>query len=125
MAMRSEAKRMDSPIPTTYFQINEFTINGFIAQIQKLDCGGARFKLVHRDLFKSEDIVLKCCIFPEMRGQSISIPWDILRKGSEVIVKGVMRPNNFLDRSGKEYRNIDFIAFHVVANNGRARFDYE
>lgn len=120
-----KTERMDSPIPTTFYHINEFTINGFIASVQDLDGVGVRFKLIHKDVISREDLVLRCFIFPEVRGQSISIPRKILRKGSEVIVRGEMRANNYLDRSGNEHKNIDYIAFHVAPNNGGACFDHE
>ena len=37
------------------------------------------------------------------------IPWDLLKKGQEVLVTGKLAPNNWTDKEGVEHKGFDII----------------
>jgi len=118
---RSSAKAVH-PIPTSRTIVDLVVLNGFISSFARLGNKGAAFTLVHRDLANGGDLAMRTYIFDEVRGQAVQIPWDLLYKGSEVIVRGLLRPNNYLDKSGVSHREMDFVALDIVPNDGKTRF---
>ena len=37
------------------------------------------------------------------------IPWDLLKKGQEVLITGKLAPNNWTDKDGVEHKGFDII----------------
>lgn len=124
-ASRRVAAKAARPIPTSRTLIDLVILSGFIASIKRLGDSVAAFTLVHRDPANGGDLAMKTYMFDEVRGQAVQIPWDLLYKGSEVIVRGQLRPNNYYDKSGAPRREMDFVALDVIRNDGKTRFEDE
>ena len=121
---RSAAKAVHS-IPTSRTIIDHVVLSGFIASSKRLGDKGAAFTLVHRDPSQGGDLAMRTYIFSEVRGQAVDIPWPLIYKGSEVIVRGQLRANNYLDKSGVSHREMDYVALEVIPNDGKTRFEDE
>lgn len=121
---RSAAKAVHS-IPTSRTIVDHVVLNGFIASFARMGDKGAAFTLVHRDPTQGGDLAMKTYMFAEVRGQAVDVPWQLLYKGSEVVVRGQLRPNYWLDKSGVSHRDVDFIALELIANDGKSHFEDE
>lgn len=119
---RAPAAKAAHPIPTSRTIIDHVVMSGFIASARRLSDKGAAFTLVHRDPAQGGDLAMRTYMFSEVRGQAVQIPWDLLFKGNEVIVRGQLRANNYLDKSGVSHREMDFVALEVIPNDGQTRF---
>lgn len=124
-ASRRVAAKAVRPIPTSRTIIDHVVLSGFIASSKRLGDKGAAFTLVHRDPAQGGDLAMRTYIFSEVRGQAVDIPWPLIYKGSEVVVRGQLRPNNYLDKSGVSHREMDFVALDIVPNDGKTRFSDE
>ena len=52
----------------------------------------------------------RCVIFKkEFDDNQQVIPWDLLKKGQEVLVTGKLAPNNWTDKEGVEHKGFDII----------------
>lgn len=121
-ASRRVAAKAARPIPTSRTIIDHVVLSGFIASSKRLGDKGAAFTLVHRDPANGGDLAMRSYMFDEVRGLAVQIPWDLLYKGNEVIVRGQLRPNNYIDKSGVSHRDMDFVALEVIPNDGQTRF---
>lgn len=119
---RAPAAKAAHPIPTSRTIIDHVVMSGFIASAKRLSDKGAAFTLVHRDPAQGGDLAMRTYMFSEVRGQAVQIPWDLLFKGNEVIVRGLLRANNYLDKSGVSHREMDLVALEVIPNDGKTRF---
>ena len=121
-ASRRLATKAARPIPTSRTVVDHVVLSGFIASCKRLSDKGAAFTLVHRDPTQGGDLAMKTYMFAEVRGQAVDIPWPLIYKGSEVVVRGQLRPNNYIDKSGVSHRDMDFVALEVIPNDGKTRF---
>ena len=71
----------------------------------------ARFNLAKNFVGSDKKtIFLSCVIFKkEFDDNQQTIPWDLLKKGQEVLVTGKLAPNNWTDREGVEHKGFDII----------------
>lgn len=52
----------------------------------------------------------RCVIFKkEFDDNKQTIPWDLLKKGQEILITGKLAPNNWTDKDGVEHKGIDII----------------
>ena len=52
----------------------------------------------------------RCVIFKkEFDDNQQTIPWDLLKKGQEVLITGKLAPNNWTDKEGVEHKGFDII----------------
>ena len=52
----------------------------------------------------------RCVIFKkEFDDNQQIIPWDLLKKGQEVLITGKLAPNNWTDKEGVEHKGFDII----------------
>ena len=52
----------------------------------------------------------RCVIFKkEFDDNEQIIPWDLLKKGQEVLITGKLAPNNWTDKEGVEHKGFDII----------------
>ena len=124
-ASRRLATKAARPIPTSRTVVDHVVLSGFIASCKRLSDKGAAFTLVHRDPTQGGDLAMKTYMFAEVRGQAVDVPWQLLYKGSEVVVRGQLRPNYWLNKSGVSHRDVDFIALELIANDGKSHFEDE
>ena len=55
-------------------------------------------------------LFLNCVIFKkEFDDNKQTIPWDLLKKGQEILITGKLAPNNWTDKDGVEHKGIDII----------------
>ena len=54
--------------------------------------------------------VIRCVIFKkEFAGTPQVIPWDLLKKGQEVLLTGKFHPNTWTDKDGAEHQDIEIV----------------
>ena len=71
----------------------------------------ARFNLAKNFVgADKKTIFLSCVIFKkEFDDNEQIIPWDLLKKGQEVLITGKLAPNNWTDKEGIEHKGFDII----------------
>ena len=70
----------------------------------------ARFSIAHNFGPNTEPLYMNCVIFEkEFKKNGQTIPWDLLRRGQEVLLTGRLRPNNWTDNDGGIHKGIDII----------------
>lgn len=111
-------------IPTTRVVVNSFTISGYIVAkgFRQFEDGSISFIVAHAECGNSGILFTPCIMFTRVNGVPVTIPKELLRKGSEVIVRGFRKPHNFLDPSGRFHKNTAYVALEVIPNNGKSSF---
>ena len=52
----------------------------------------------------------RCVIFKkEFDDNQQSIPWDLLKKGQEVLLTGKFHPNTWIDKDGVEHQDLEIV----------------
>ena len=55
-------------------------------------------------------LFLNCVIFKkEFDDNQQVIPWDLLKKGQEVLLTGKLTPNTWTDKNGTEHQDIEIV----------------
>ena len=55
-------------------------------------------------------LFLNCVIFKkEFDDNKQTIPWDLLKKGQEVLLTGKLHPNTWTDKDGAEHQDIEIV----------------
>lgn len=78
----------------------------------------ARFSIAHNFKGdKTDPLFLNCVIFKkEFDDNKQSIPWDILKKGCDILVTGKLTSNNWTDKSGVMHKGIDLVLDKIREN---------
>lgn len=104
--------------------INEFILSGYIVgrEFRTLDDGGVIFTVAHRCEANDRILYTPCVMFPEIRGHKIAIPRELLRKSSDVIVRGFMKPRDYISPDGRLRRSTAFFVLEAIPNDGKTWF---
>lgn len=113
-------------VPTTRTVINSFIISGSILSkgLRKNKDGGVSFIVNHMPYGNNLPLYTRCVMFSSVQNHPIPIPWDLISKGSEVIVRGFRRPHSFSYPSGKTRKEDTFVVLEVIPNDGISCFKY-
>ena len=71
----------------------------------------ARFTLAKNFLSSDKQArFFRCVIFKkEFDDNQQTIPWDLLKKGQEVLLTGKLTPNTWTDKNGTEHQDIEIV----------------
>ena len=113
-------------VPTTRTVINSFIISGSILAkgLRKNRDGSVSFVVNHLPSGNSAPLYTRCVMFSSVQNQPVPIPWELIYKGSEVIVRGFRKPHNYSDPSGKVYTDTSFVVLEVIPNDGKSCFQH-
>ena len=99
--------------------INSFSISGRLTSDANIFDGKngkvARFDIAHNFGKDMDPLFAKCVMFSKNGKKDVTIPTELLKKGSAVILSGYLRPNNNT-KDGKTYRDLDFVVLSCVEN---------
>ncbi len=111
-------------ISTTRMMVNCFVISGYIVRngYRELEDGSVFFTVAYKGCGRAGILYTPCVMFSSIYGQRISIPRELLRKGSEVIVRGFRKPHEYLTPSGDVHRDTLYVALEAIANDGKTSF---
>lgn len=73
----------------------------------------ARFTLAHNFGKDKDPLFLDFVMFNKNGKKDIKIPFDLLKKGSPVIVEGYLRPDNFTNKEGKTIKDVAYVVLSV------------
>ena len=77
-----------------------------------------RFTIAHNFGNDTPSLFMNCVVFSrEFEKNRQTIPWEILKKGRDVLVTGRLRPNVWTDDSGVTRKGIDIIVDKIRDNN--------
>lgn len=99
---------------------NYIQISGRLVADAKPNSGKtyARFSIAHNFGQDTPSLFMNCVVFQqEFEKNKQSIPWDLLSKGTDILLTGRLRPNNWTDDNGVERRGIDIIVDKIRAND--------
>lgn len=78
----------------------------------------ARFSIAHNFRSDSQDaLFLDCVIFrKEFDANDQQIPWELLRKGQDILVTGRLNSNSWTDRQGQRHRGMELVLNKIRDN---------
>ena len=111
-------------IPTCLRVVNSFTISGVVIakDFRRFDDDSVAFTIVHRSFANNEPLYTPCIMYSSVNGRPVCIPWTLLQRGNEVIVRGFRKPHDYRDRDGVKHKNTAYVALAVIPNDGRSNF---
>ena len=67
---------------------------------------------------KKEALFLNCVAFQkEFEDNKQTIPWDLLKKGREILLTGRIRPNTWTDKEGNLHKELDIAVNKIRDRN--------
>ena len=106
--------------------INSFIVSGSILTkgFRKNKDGSISFIVAQSPSGNSLPLYTRCIMFPSVQNKPVPIPWELIHRGSEVIVRGFRKPHKFSYPSGKTFSDDSYVVLEVIPNDGRSCFLY-
>lgn len=78
----------------------------------------SRFSIAQNQGEGKDTLFMNCVVFKqEFDKNNQTIPWDLLKKGSEVFVCGRIRPNNWTDNDGASHKGFEIVLNKIRQND--------
>ena len=100
-----------------YISRNSFEMSGRIVKDAQSNESRsyARFSLAHNFGKGMEPLFVDVVMFDKNGKKAVNIPFELLKKGTPVVVSGYMRPNVYKAEDGRTYRRVDYVVLSVEA----------